>query len=104
MGYIWGKSKVPITDIYPINLREWGLYGCWQTYKMKIKESFAVSATVIFALCWMIFYVLINAAQGVGDAPNSVNPYLRATWISLVVVFAYSIRLPIKLKIILKAT
>jgi succinate dehydrogenase hydrophobic anchor subunit len=58
---------------------------------MKIKNSFIVSATTIFLICWVFFSIVINTAQGVGDAPISVNPYLRSTWIALIVVLAYSV-------------
>lgn len=43
------------------------------------------TALIVFLLSWLILNSIMEAAQGVGDAPLLFNPMLRSLWVALIV-------------------
>ncbi len=59
---------------------------------MKTRDKlFLVTATILFALTWVFLKLIINVAQGVGDASADFNPALRSFLISLLVTLIYGV-------------
>ena len=59
---------------------------------MKAREIILFcTAAIVFLLSWVLFMTIVGTAQGVGDAPDNFNPFIKSAWWALALTCAYGV-------------